>query len=49
MKYLIAVKLRGVYRAEIYEFNKKKDRSRFYNDIKGYENVKDVAFSQMEG
>ena len=48
MKYLIAVKLDNTRNVEIFEFDKKKNRTDFYNDIRNHDNVKDVAFSQME-
>ena len=49
MKYLITVKREDSNKAEIYEFETVDDRSDFYNQIKEYESVQDISFSQMEG
>ena len=53
MKYIVAVKYRVsedsedlLFQTELFEFNSKKDRSEFINDIKHI--AQDIALSQME-
>ena len=50
MKYIVAVKYRDsedlFFETELFEFNSKKDRSKFINEIKHI--AHDIALSQIE-
>ena len=48
MIYLVAVKLRDDREVQIYEFESIKDRLVFVEQLRHYDNVEDISYSQIE-
>mgnify|MGYP003139176899 CR=1 FL=1 len=48
MKYLIAVKLKDEREVQIYEFEDKHSRMEFSEQLRHFNNVEDISYSQIE-
>tara|TARA_R100000781_G_C4001343_1_gene100415 strand:+ start:46 stop:201 length:156 start_codon:yes stop_codon:yes gene_type:complete len=48
MIYLVAVKLKDDKEVQIYEFKSMEDRLIFVEQLRHYDNVEDISYSQIE-